>query len=49
MKSWYFKGRTGLDAYVAANLDVVMVGLTTPTGAERWCEIEAARRAEAAP
>jgi AcrR family transcriptional regulator len=49
LKSWYFKGRTGLDAYVAANLDVLMAGLTTPAGAERWHEIEAARRAEATP
>ncbi len=49
LKSWYFKGRTDLEAYVAANLDVVMVGLTTPAGAERWHEIEAARRTGATP
>jgi AcrR family transcriptional regulator len=49
LKSWYFKGRTDLAAYVAANLDVLMAGLTTPVGAERWAEIEAARRAEATP
>ena len=49
LKSWWFKGRTTLETYVAANLDVTMAGLTTPAGAERWHEIEAACRAEATP
>lgn len=47
LKSWHFKGRTGLEDYLSASLDLVMAGLVTPAGATRWHEIEAARRAEA--
>jgi len=49
LQSWHFKGRTGLDHYLSASLDLLMAGLVTPAGATRWHEIAAAPAGEGAP
>jgi AcrR family transcriptional regulator len=43
LRSWHFKGRIDLDAWLAATLDILIAGIATPAGLERW----AAARAEA--
>lgn len=35
LKSWHFKGRTSLEAWLAATLDLLVVGLATPAGLAR--------------
>ncbi len=49
LNSWSFKGRTDLEHYLSASLDLLMAGLVTPAGAARWREIAAASAGEAAP
>lgn len=45
LKSWYFKSRLPLEAYIADSLDILLRGILTPRGISRW---EAMRPAGAA-
>lgn len=36
LRSWHFKGRLSLDDWLAATLDVLIAGIATPAGFERW-------------
>jgi len=42
LKGWHFKPRTSLDDYIAANLDILLTGVLTPAGRDRWAEVAAA-------
>ncbi len=36
LKSWYFKSRLSLDAYIAENIDILLAGVLTPRGTKRF-------------
>jgi AcrR family transcriptional regulator len=36
LKSWYFKSRLSLDAYIRENIDILMAGALTPSGARKY-------------
>ena len=45
LKSWVFKSKLSLDAYIAESLDILMAGALTPAGAKRYARL--ARRGKA--
>lgn len=39
LKGWHLKSRLALEAYIAANLDIILTGILTPAGAVRLAEL----------
>lgn len=46
LRSWHFKGRIALDAWLASTLDILITGLATPEGLERWAALRADNEAK---
>ncbi|MER2605534.1 MAG: TetR/AcrR family transcriptional regulator [Siculibacillus sp.] len=46
LRSWHFKGRIPLEAWIRSTLDILVTGIATPAGLERWAEARADKEAK---